>query len=104
MIIDPSLLCSGALLLAGCGAAMMCCPGPALLPESRAPDGRGASPTGVVTLPFEPALEEVSAQEIQALVVEHGEIDAVIIVSAKLQAPAIEELGRTSCRIVARMG
>jgi phosphoglycerate dehydrogenase-like enzyme len=60
---------------------------------------------GITVLPFEPELEEVSAGEIEALLAEHGDIDALLIVSAKLQAGAIEVLGRaSSCRVVARLG
>ena len=54
---------------------------------------------GITTVPFEPAAEEVSPDEIQGLLAE-GDIDGVIIVSAKLQAGAIEVLGRSSCRAV----
>ena len=59
---------------------------------------------GIQTEPFEPAHEEVSAAEIEALRGSGRPIDGLMITSAKLQAAAIEQLAEAGCRVVTRMG
>lgn len=59
---------------------------------------------GITTIPFEPREEELSAAEVDTLIKQHGDIDGIVIVSAKLQATAIKRLGTCSCRVVARLG